>query len=236
MRLPPPLGRPARGQAGRAAWRVSRRGYSTVALGRREALPLHCCRPPARLSPTLPLGGPRSAGAVRPTTARYAPGSVGQTRQVAGSGRMGRGSARRAHPSVQAAMTGTEHPIRVLMITCAWPPPDRPGYTTMFIRRQVEALRAAGVEIDVFPFTSGMRPANYLRAWVGARRHMQRGVYDPVHAQFGHSALMASPKGLPLVVSFRGEGLEGIVGDDVRIDARGRDLESICEWVGGSCM
>src|SRR5256885_17207343 len=149
---------------------------------------------------------------------------------------MGGGSARRAHPSVQAAMAGTGRRIRVLMITCAWPPPDRPGYTTTFIRRQVESLRAAGVEIEVFPFTSGMRPTNYLRAWVGARRHMQRGAYDLVHAQFGQSGLVALPKRLPLVVSFRGEGLEGIVGDDVRIDARGRDLESICEWVGGSCM
>src|SRR5256885_3939902 len=218
MRLPPPLGRPARGQAGRAAWRVSRRGYSTVALGRREALPLHCGRPAEWLSASLPLGGPRSAGAVRPTAARYAPGSVGQTRQVAGSGRMGRGSARRAHPSVQAAMTGAEHPIRVLMITCAWPPPDRPGYTTMFIRRQVEALRAAGVEIEVFPFTSGMRPANYLRAWVGARRHMQRGAYDLVHAQFGQSGLVALPKRLPLVVRFPGARLQGIVGHVLRIN------------------
>src|SRR5256714_12745312 len=192
-----------------------------MALGRREALPLHFGRAAPRLPRSVPLGGRWSAGAVRSTAGRHAPGSVGPTRQVAGRGRMGRGSARRAHPSVQAAMTSTARPIRVLMLTCAWPPPDRPGYTTPFIRRQVESLRAAGVEIEVFPFTSGMRPTNYLRAWVRARRPMQRGAYDLVHAQFGQSGLGALPKRLPLVVTFRGDDLDGIVGDDLRITPAG---------------
>ena len=128
-------------------------------------------------------------------------------------------------------MTGTARPIRVLMITCAWPPPDRPGYTTTFIRRQVESLRAAGVEVEVFPFTSGMRPANYLRAWVGARRHMQRAAYDLVHAQFGQSGLVALPKRLPLVVTFRGDDLEGIVGDDLGITPAGRALKLVSRVV-----
>src|SRR2546421_11195010 len=117
---------------------------------------------------------------------------------------MGRGSARRAHPSVQEAMTGTARPIRVLMITCAWPPPDRPGYTTTFIRRQVESLRAAGGEIEVVPFTFGMRAANYLRTWGRARRHMQRGAYDLVHAQFGQSGFVGLPNRPPLVASVAG--------------------------------
>src|SRR5256885_9706312 len=142
---------------------------------------------------------------------------------------MGGGSARRAHPSVQAAMAGTGRRIRVLMIAGAWPPPDRPGYTTMFIGRQVESLRAGGVEIEVFPFTSGMRPTNYLRAWVGARRHMQRGAYDLVHAQFGQSGLVALPKRLPLVVTFRGDDLEGIVGDDLRITPAGPAFKAVSQ-------
>ncbi len=128
-------------------------------------------------------------------------------------------------------MTSTGRPIRVLMLTCAWPPPDRPGYTTTFVRRQVDSLRAAGVEIEVFSFASGMRPSNYLRAWVGARRHMQRGDYDLVHAQFGQSGLVALPKRLPLVVTFRGDDLEGIVGDDLRLTPAGRVLKFVSQVV-----
>ena len=119
-------------------------------------------------------------------------------------------------------MTSNGRPLRVLMLTCAWPPPDRPGYTTTFIRRQVEFLQAAGVEVDVFHFTSAMRPANYLRAWMGARRRTARDRYDIVHAQFGQSGLVALPTRLPLVVTFRGDDLQGIVGRNLRITPAGK--------------
>src|SRR5690348_13811789 len=144
---------------------------------------------------------------------------------------MGGRSARRADPSVQAAMTDNGRPIRVLMLTCAWPPPDRPGYTTTFIRRQVEFLQAAGVAVDVFHVTSAMRPTNYLRAWIGARRRATPDRYDLVHAQFGQSGLVALPKRLPLVVTFRGDDLQGIVGRDLRVTAAGRVLQTVSRLV-----
>jgi len=128
-------------------------------------------------------------------------------------------------------MTSTARPIRVLMLTCAWPPPDRPGYTTTFIRRQVEFLRAAGVDVDVFHFTSAMRPTNYLRAWLGARRRTARDRYDLVHAQFGQSGLVALPKRLPLVVTFRGDDLQGIVGRNLRITPAGKVLQTLSRIV-----
>ena len=128
-------------------------------------------------------------------------------------------------------MTDTGRPIRVLMLTCAWPPPDRPGYTTTFIRRQVEFLQAAGVDVDVFHFTSAMRPSNYLRAWIDARRRTSRDRYDLVHAQFGQSGLVALPKRLPLVVTFRGDDLQGIVGRDLRVTAAGRVLQTVSRMV-----
>lgn len=128
-------------------------------------------------------------------------------------------------------MTGNGRPIRVLMLTCAWPPPDRPGYTTTFIRRQVEFLQAAGVDVDVFHFTSAMRPTNYLRAWIGARRRTARDRYDLVHAQFGQSGLVALPKRLPLVVTFRGDDLQGIVGRKLQITPAGKVLKAVSRMV-----
>src|SRR6266567_7341147 len=231
VRLPPPLGRPARGQAGRAPAGVSRRRHGALALGRREALSLHRGRAAPRLPRGLSLGGPRSAGAVWPTAGRHAARSVGPARQVAGRGRVGRGSARRAHPSVQAAMTSNGRPIRVLMLTCAWPPPDRPGYTTTFIRRQVEFLQAAGVAVDVFHFSSFIPPAYYLRAWIVARRRTTLDLYALLHAQFGQSGLVALPKRLPLVVTFRGDDLQGIVGRNLRITPAGKVLQTLSRIV-----
>jgi glycosyltransferase involved in cell wall biosynthesis len=128
-------------------------------------------------------------------------------------------------------MTDNGRPIRVLMLTCAWPPPDVPGYTTTFIRRQVDFLRAAGVEVDVFHFTSAMRPWNYVRAWIGARRRTAGDRYDVVHAQFGQSGLVALPKRLPLVVTFRGDDLQGIVGRDLRITPAGKVLQQVSRTV-----
>jgi len=121
-------------------------------------------------------------------------------------------------------MTSTDHTIRALMITSEWPTPGRPR-TTHFIKRQAEFLRAAGVHVDVFQFKAGKRPWNYLAAWVRLRRRLARTRYDLVHAQFGQSGLPALPKRVPLVVTFRGDDLEGIVGEDLRVTVAGRLLQ-----------
>ena len=94
--------------------------------------------------------------------------------------------------------------IRVLMITSAWPTPGR-ARTTYFIRRQAEFLQAAGVDVDVFHFEGAKRPWNYLLGWLRVRLRMARKRYHLAHAQFGQSGLLALPKGLPLVVTFRGD-------------------------------
>src|SRR5579864_9409968 len=53
--------------------------------------------------------------------------------------------------------------MRVLMITCEWPTDSQP-HLVPFIVRQVEFLRKAGVEIEVFAFRGAKNPLNYLRA------------------------------------------------------------------------
>ena len=103
-------------------------------------------------------------------------------------------------------------PIRVLMITCQWPAPGM-SQTAHFIKRQADFLRAAGVDVDVFSFKGAKNPFNYLKAWVRLRRKLWREQYDLVHAQFGQSGLLALPKRLPLVVTFRGSDLLGTVSD-----------------------
>ena len=105
--------------------------------------------------------------------------------------------------------------IRVLMVTSDWLW-NSWGGPAVFIARQAEFLRRDGIEVDLFPFRGARNPANYLMAWKEVRRRVRQGGYDLVHAQFGQSGLTALPKQIPLVVTFRGDDLEGIIGENGR--------------------
>jgi len=114
-------------------------------------------------------------------------------------------------------------PLRVLMITSEWA--SDPGHTAHFIARQVRFLQAAGVDVDVFSFRGGGRPLRYLAAWARLQLRLVRQRYDIIHAQFGQSGLLALPKRLPLVVTFRGDDLFGILGKGGRPTPAGRLLQ-----------
>ncbi|PYP18143.1 MAG: hypothetical protein DMD52_02860 [Gemmatimonadetes bacterium] len=128
-------------------------------------------------------------------------------------------------------MTSHDSPIRVLMITSEWPVPDGRPRTTFFIKRQAEFLQAAGVAVDVFHFKGARRPWNYFKAWLAVRRRIAQRPYDLAHAQFGMSGLLALPKRLPLVVTFRGDDVQGVVGWNGRVTPTGRLLQLLCRAV-----
>ena len=121
--------------------------------------------------------------------------------------------------------------IRILMITSEWPTASHPQ-TTPFIKRQADFLMAAGIDVDVFHFKGRKNPFNYLRAWRQVQRRLKSGSYDLVHAQFGQSALLALPKRIQLVVTFRGSDLLGQLGDkDGQPTHRGKILQRVCRMV-----
>lgn len=137
----------------------------------------------------------------------------------------------RASATVKTASNGRRSgPLRVFMITSGWPQPGQPQ-TTHFIKRQAEFLRAAGVQVDVFHFRGERRPWNYVLAWLRARWRLALGRYDLVHAQFGQSGLLALPKTHPLVVTYRGSDLLGIVGPGCRYTRAGRILQRLTRMV-----
>ncbi len=120
--------------------------------------------------------------------------------------------------------------IRVLMITSDWLW-NSWGGTAVFVARQAEYLRKSGVEVDLFPFRAGRRLRNYVAAWREVRRRLRTGSYDLVHAQFGQSGLTALPRRVPLVVTFRGDDLEGIIGENGRIIPSGYLLRFLSRLV-----
>lgn len=101
------------------------------------------------------------------------------------------------------------------MITNEWPTLEAP-YRVPFIKRQVDALIKAGVDLEVFSFQGHKNPIRYLHAWFRVQQKLYNSRYDLVHAQFGQSALLALPKRIPLVVTFRGSDLEGYIGSNNR--------------------
>lgn len=120
--------------------------------------------------------------------------------------------------------------IRVLMVTSdgLW---SNWGGPAVFVARQAEFLRREGVHVDLFPFRGSRRPGNYVAAWREVHRRLRHGSYDLVHAQFGQSGLTALPKRVPLVVTFRGDDLEGIIGEKGRYIPAGWLLRTLSRTV-----
>ena len=86
--------------------------------------------------------------------------------------------------------------MKVLQVTNMYPTPSRP-YLGVFVKRQVDAIRANGVETSVF-FTdvSGGR-RRYLRALSELRALLRDGRFDLVHAHHTYCVLqvrMAQPR------------------------------------------
>lgn len=122
-----------------------------------------------------------------------------------------------------------EAPLRVLMVTCEWRTPENP-FAVPFLVHQVEFLRRAGVEVEVFFFRGAKNPMNYLQAWRRFNRRYKRrwSEYDLVHAQFGQASLIPWPKQLPLVITFHGVDMLGQLAPDGRMTLQGKLLV----WLG----
>ena len=120
--------------------------------------------------------------------------------------------------------------IRVLMVTTEWPINN--SAPNQFIARQAAFLESSGVDVDVFHFRGAKNPLNYMRAWLRLRAKLARGNHNLIHAQFGQSGLLALPKRLPLVVTLRGDDIQGIVRDyEGRITRLGKLLQQVSKMV-----
>lgn len=121
--------------------------------------------------------------------------------------------------------------LHILMITSEYPSKINPE-AAPFIAREVELLRSAGVKIDVFPFRGRRRLFNYFIAWIQAHKKMKERNFDLVHAHFGQSGLLALfPKVYPLVVTFRGSDVEGILNSKSRYTLQGKILQVVSRYI-----
>jgi glycosyltransferase involved in cell wall biosynthesis len=119
--------------------------------------------------------------------------------------------------------------LSVLLVTSGWPSDEHPE-SSIFVAHQVDALRAAGVHVDVVRYVGAMRPRNYRTARKQVRARLATASYDLIHAHFGQSILTVIGSRLPIVLSLHGSDLFGIVGASGRYTARGRALRAITRW------
>src|SRR5215468_917776 len=93
--------------------------------------------------------------------------------------------------------------LKVLAVTNLWPVGD--SFRGIFVKEQVEALRQAGVDVDVEVVAQDRGKADYLLAAARIRRRARAGGYDVVHVHYGMAAWAARFVGpVPRVLSVYG--------------------------------
>jgi glycosyltransferase involved in cell wall biosynthesis len=116
------------------------------------------------------------------------------------------------------------------MVTVEWPSEAFPSRVP-FLVRQVELLRQRGIEVDIFHFTGNKNPLNYLLAVFRVRKYLKNNNVDFVHAQWGQSAVPVFFAPHPLVITFRGSDLHGIVNPDGSYACKSYLLQGISRMV-----
>lgn len=98
--------------------------------------------------------------------------------------------------------------MRVLVLTNMYPTESN-VYSGIFVRDQVEALRAIGLEIDVLHINNADK-LNYFRAIPRLWRKIRDERYDLIHAHYVHSGWIARMQTrLPVIVTSHGSDTMG---------------------------
>jgi glycosyl transferase family 4 len=114
--------------------------------------------------------------------------------------------------STLSKANGSTNELRVLILTAMYPTEENPAYGS-FVRSQVEALKRAGVEVELLALT-GLRKWKYIKGIFQLRHRLSRGSFDLVHAHFGYVGIVARTQWkVPVIVTFHGDDVLGTVND-----------------------
>ena len=93
--------------------------------------------------------------------------------------------------------------LRILAVTNMWP--EDGSFRGIFVREQVDALRAHGAQVDVEVVAQARGRRDYLLAAPRIRRRVQAGGYDLIHIHHGMCALACRfVGGVPRVLGLYG--------------------------------
>ncbi|MGE5092885.1 MAG: glycosyltransferase [Bacillota bacterium] len=105
-------------------------------------------------------------------------------------------------------MTHPDAPLRVLTVTNMYPSAARP-YFGIFVKRQVEAAREAGVEMAVEVIAADRGEADYFLARGRIARAIREFQPDLLHCHYGYTPLAAAFTGVPYLLTLCGDDLNG---------------------------
>lgn len=98
-------------------------------------------------------------------------------------------------------------PLRVLVVTNMYPSPIAPPHFGIFVARQVEGLRRAGVDVSVEVVAAERGAPDYVLGRRRVARAVRKSGAQLVHVHFGYTALAAFGHGLPTVLTLHGSDL-----------------------------
>ena len=100
--------------------------------------------------------------------------------------------------------------LKVMVCTTEWPTEELPN-AVPFLVRQVKLLEENSINVKVFHFHGNKNFFNYFYAWRRFSKEVNIFRPDIIHAQWGQSVIPTLPKKCPLVITYRGDDVEGIV-------------------------
>ena len=122
-------------------------------------------------------------------------------------------------------------PLRVLMVTGVYPTEKRPHAGT-FIKTLVDALRKAGVEVEVIHPAPGPVLWRYLLAICQVWWKTWRGNIDIVHGHYGQWCLFARLQWrVPVVAAFLGDDLLGTITARGGYSLQGKVIVRLSRWL-----
>src|SRR5215472_3303098 len=103
--------------------------------------------------------------------------------------------------------------MKVLIMTAIYPTPENPAFGS-FVKTQAEALKRAGIGVELLVMHGGNRKLLYPRGIFQLRRRLNKSSFDLVHAHFGYVGLVArTQRKFPLVVTYHGDDLLGTINE-----------------------
>lgn len=113
--------------------------------------------------------------------------------------------------------------IKVFLITTEWPTHQKPN-SVPFLEQHVRYLVSHGVDVQVFCFSGKGNLINYFKAWLQIRKTSFWHEADILHAHWGQSAFPAIFSKKPLVITYHGSDLQGIVDQNYKYSLSGKVL------------
>lgn len=98
--------------------------------------------------------------------------------------------------------------LRVLQVSNHWEMKNKFVFSGIFVDRQIDSLKKAGIEISTFDIGTSHSPFIVVKKWLELRRKVKQVNPDIIHAQYGSIVgLLSVLSGRPTVVSYCGHDL-----------------------------